>query len=323
MKILIAGLGSIGRRHIQNLLKLGVNDIIIYRHSGIHDQEFNFPIFDNLNNALKEKPDAVFITNPTALHIPVAIEAAKYGAHLFIEKPISHNLDNIDELLNIIKEKNIITFVAYQYRFHPALQKIKEFIDKGMLGKIIFGRVEVGQYLPDWHPEEDYRKAYSAKEDMGGGAILTLIHEIDYLTWILGEPESVSAVAGHFSNLELDVEDLAEISIKYKGNILGQCHIDYIQKAPTRWLKIIGDKGEIYWDYFENKVKFFNGKVWSIIYEQDNFDKNEMFLSEVKYFLECLDGKQKTIVNIESDLTVFKLALASKKSAKENKTINL
>lgn len=323
MKILIAGLGSIGKRHIKNLLKLGVKDIILYRHSGARDAEFDFPVFDDLDKALEEKPDVVFITNPTSLHMSVAIASARAGAHLFIEKPISYNIDGIEELLKIVKENGIVSFVAYQYRFHPALQKIKELINEGKLGKLIFGRVEVGQYLPDWHPDEDYRKGYSAKTNMGGGAILTLIHEIDYLTWMLGEPKSVSAVTGHFSSLEIDTEDLAELSIRYDNGALGQCHIDYIQKAPSRWLKIVGEKGEVYWDYFKNKVKFFDGKNWNILYEEDNFDKNNMFLLEVKHFLACLDGQKNPVVNIESDLKIFKLALAAKESAKENKTINL
>ncbi|MBU1179646.1 Gfo/Idh/MocA family oxidoreductase, partial [Patescibacteria group bacterium] len=231
MRILVVGFGSIGRRHVKNLLSLGVDDILLYRRSK-KGNEFNIPEYDDLDEALAQKPDAVLIANPTALHIPIAIKAARVGAHLFIEKPLSHNLEGVEELSRIIKEKGLISMIAYQYRFHPALQKIKELIDSGVLGKIIFGRVEVGQYLPDWHPGEDYRKGYSARKDLGGGVILTLIHEIDYLTWLLGKPKSVSSVAGHFSNLEIDIEDLAEISVKYENGALGQIHLDCIQKAP-------------------------------------------------------------------------------------------
>lgn len=321
MKILIAGLGSIGKRHLKNLLALGVKDIIIYRHF-VAGEPSDFPVFADIDEALAQKPDAILIANPTAFHIPVAISAANAGINIFMEKPVSHNLEKVPELIKIIEEKKLIALVGYQFRFHPALQKIKEMVSSGQLGKIIFGRAEVGQYLPDWHTGEDYRRGYAAREDLGGGVILTLIHELDYLSWILGESAEVNCTAGHFSGLEIDTEDLAEITIKYKSGALGQCHLDYLQKSPSRWLKIVGEKGEIYWDYFENKVKFFDGK-WQTIYKDENFDRNEMFLAEMKHFINCLEGKERPSVDIASDLATFNLALGAKLSAKENKIIKL
>lgn len=322
MKILVAGLGSIGKRHIKNLLFLGVEDIIIYRRQNVKDEESDFPIFTDLDEALAQKPEAILICNPTTLHIPIAIKAAKAGVNIFMEKPLSSGLEGIDELIKIIREKKIVSMVGYQFRFHPALQKIKELIGCGILGRIIFGRAEVGQYMPDWHPDEDYHKSYAGRKELGGGAILTLIHELDYLTWLLGEPESVSCVAGQYSDLDVDTEDLAEIIINYKKNIIGQCHLDYIQKSPSRWLKIIGEKGEIFWDYFENEVRLFDG-AWKIIYSDKEFKRNDMFLKEMKYFLKCVKEEAASIVDIEADLPVFKLALASKLSSKEKKTIEL
>lgn len=314
MKLLIAGLGSIGRRHLNNLLQLGAEDIIVYRHAGGRDKDFNIPFFTDLDEALSQKPKAVLICNPTALHMPVAIKAAKAGVNIFLEKPLSSDLDGVSEFIKIIEDKKIITMVGYQFRFHPALQKIKQLIDDGVLGKIIFGRVEAGQYLPDWHPGEDYSQGYAARRDLGGGVILTLIHELDYLSWILGKPESVSAISGHFSGLEIDVEDLAEITVKYKNNIIGQCHLDYLQKSPSRWLKIVGEKGEIFWDYFKNKVELFDG-AWRTVYHDADFDRNDMFLAEMKHFLACLKGEARPAVSVEEDLQTLKLALGAKESS--------
>jgi predicted dehydrogenase len=187
MKILIAGFGSIGRRHFQNLLSLGEKDILFYRSrkSTLPDEILSgFQVEKNLEKALAQKPDAVVVSNPTALHLDVAIPAARQGCHILLEKPISNSMDRIDELKKAVKVSGSRILVGFQFRYHPGLLQIKEWIQHDKIGSIYYVRTHWGEYLPDWHPWEDYHDSYSARKELGGGVLLTLSHPIDYLRWI-------------------------------------------------------------------------------------------------------------------------------------------
>ena len=170
-KFLIAGLGSIGRRHFRNLIALGEKDIILLRshHATLPDDELSgYPIETDLPTALKKyKPEAVIVANPTALHFDIAIPAAQAGCSILVEKPISHNLDRADELERAAEKGGGRLLVGFQFRFHPGLIRTKQLITDGEIGRVISANVHFGEYLPDWHPWEDYRKGYAARADMG------------------------------------------------------------------------------------------------------------------------------------------------------------
>ena len=228
MKILIAGLGAIGQRHLRNIRTvMGPEvEILAYRVRGNPDvltdtlkietgsdleTKYNLQVFHDLDQALALKPQAVFVCNPSSLHIPIALKAARAGCHLFIEKPLSHNYEHIDELMALAKSQNIQVVVGYQMRYHPCLLRLRSLLQQQTIGRVLSVRVEVGEYLPGWHTYEDYRNTYGSRQDLGGGAILSQIHEIDYLYWLFGLPRRVFALGGHLSNLEIDVEDTVEI----------------------------------------------------------------------------------------------------------------
>lgn len=176
MKFLIAGLGSIGRRHLRNLLALGERDILFYRtyRSTIADDEFaGFRVETNLEAALASGVQAVIIVNPTSLHLDVAVPAAQAGCHLLIEKPLSHSLDGIDRLQEALKASGAQVLMGFQFRFHPGLQRIAQLLQAGAIGRPVSARAQWGEYLPAWHPWEDYRLGYSARQDLGGGVVLT------------------------------------------------------------------------------------------------------------------------------------------------------
>jgi len=320
MKYMFVGLGSIGQRHLKNLRKITDDPVIAYRtnKSNIEeiDEKFNVKSFTDLKEALDEKPDVVFITNPTNLHIPVALKAADISSHLFIEKPISNNSEKIDELYKKMEKNKKNCFVGLNYRFHPSLIKIKNMLDEKDIGKILFARIQVGQYLPDWHPDNDYRLEYSARKDMGGGVVLTLIHEIDYAYWLFGEVKSVFAFTDKISNLEIDVEDVASIIMKTKDNILVELHMDYLQKPPSRSLEIIGTKGKITWDYFKGEIKIYDNKkdIWTTI-KEEGFNRNQMYEDEIKHFLNCIKEKEKPRITYKDISDVMKIVDAVKKSA--------
>ena len=328
MKILFVGLGSIGQRHLQNLRNITKDSVIAYRSCADDinelDKKYNIQSFTDIDKAFQEKPDVVFITNPTSLHMPIALKAAENNCHIFVEKPISHNLNQTDELFSTMEKNKKICFVGLNYRFHPNLIKIKELLDKNTIGKVLFARIQSGQYLPDWHPEEDYRKGCSAKKDLGGGAVLTLIHEIDYAYWLFGKIESVMAFTEKLSSLEIDVEDTAAMILKTKNNAIIELHIDYLQRPASRTTEIVGEKGTIYWDYFKNEVKLFQNKEnkWTT-FKEKSFERNKMYADELKHFLRCINNEEEPKITNNDVKEVMKIAEAVKKSAEEGKRINL
>ena len=326
MKYLFAGLGSIGQRHLTNLRTITDEPILAYRTTSTNLNKLNqqnITTYTNLNQALSENPDVTFITNPTTEHLPIAIKAAQQGSHLFIEKPISHNLEQIDQLFSLTKTNNKLCFVGFNMRFHPNLIKIKELLKKKIIGKVLFSRIQVGQYLPNWHPEEDYRKSYSAKKELGGGVVLTLIHEIDYAYWLFGEIKEVTAFTEKLSSLEIDVEDTAAIIMKTRNNSLIEVHLDYLQNPPVRNCEVIGEKGKIVWDYFTNEVKLYTNESEQWITFKEEFERNDMYKKELGHFLNCIKNNQQPAITPKEIKDVMLIIEAIKKSANEKRTIIL
>ncbi|HLO15035.1 MAG TPA: Gfo/Idh/MocA family oxidoreductase, partial [Anaerolineales bacterium] len=224
-KFLIAGLGSIGRRHFRNLIALGEKDIVLLRtrKATLPDDELSgYPVETDLGAALeKHRPEAVIVANPTAMHLDAAIPAAQAGCHILLEKPVSHSLDRLDVLQKTAAKSGSRILVGFQFRYHPTLNKARELIRSNALGKLLTVHAHWGEYLPQWHPWEDYRQSYAARPELGGGVIITLTHPLDYLRYLMGEVESLWSFNGHISPLEINVEDVAEIGLKFKDGATG------------------------------------------------------------------------------------------------------
>ena len=199
VKILIIGYGSIGKRHVNNLLSYSNLEVILVTKQKSISGSNRVRIFRNLDDAIRENPDIALITNETKFHIPVAKRLAKRGIDLFIEKPLSDSLNDMRSLEEIVKKRKLVTMVGCNFRFFPPIVNIKKLISKNQIGKIISVQVENGSYLPDWHPYEDYRRGYAAKKKLGGGVVLTQIHELDYLRWFFGKVSEVRSLSGKFS----------------------------------------------------------------------------------------------------------------------------
>jgi len=283
----------------------------------------NIKVFSSLQESLKEIPDVGIICNETSFHVKTAIQLAKHDCHLFIEKPISNSLINIKTLANLIKKKNLITMIGCDMRFHKCINKMKKIIDSGDLGTILSVRAENGSYVPDWHPWEDYRDSYASKKNLGGGVVLTLIHEIDYLYWFFGNVNEVSAITDKVSNLEISVEDIATILLRFKKNIIAEVHLDYFQQPESRNFKIVGTNGTIFWDSNSNQVLQYNNskKKWTTKFNYKNFQRNTQFIDELQYFLNCVKNKKQTINPVHEGLVPLKISLAAKKSSLLKKTI--
>jgi len=328
-RFLIIGCGSIGRRHIRNLIALDARDIIVYdiNQERLSDvaKEYNVKKYNSIDDALSQKPDVAFICTPTSLHITPALSVAKSSCHLFIEKPLSNSIEGVDELIKIVDKKQLVSLVGCNMRFHPCLVIVKELLDKKNIGRVICARVQAGQYLPDCHPWEDYRQGYSARQDLGGGIILDGIHEIDYITWFLGEVKQVFCFSGKLSSLEIDTEDTAEILLRFREGAIAEVHLDYIQRTYSRSCQIIGEEGTILWDFNDKKVSLYNAESgkWQIFYQKPNYDINEMYIEEMKHFILCIDGKNRTVQDIKSAKKVMDIALASKRASQEETVISM
>lgn len=323
-KILICGLGAIGQRHYKNLITLGYKNIIVYRtgkgvNKGYVDafsKEYKPTVFHDLVQALKEKPEIVFVTNPSSLHAKTALAAAKVGAHVFVEKPLSHMVDSdLKKLQKMLKEKKRILFVGYNLRFHPLLIKIKKIVDSGHIGKPLSANVCMGERVSGWHPWENYKKSYSSRKDLGGGVVLTQSHDLDYLSWLFGSVLSVTAKGGTRGAMGITADDIADILISYTSGVEALVHIDYLQTPPVKNLSIVGTEGSLNWDYFEGKVVLhrYNREKPEIFHQPKGFDRNDTFVDETKYFMSCIDKKQTPFNDMEESVRFLQFLLAIKK----------
>ena len=328
MKILIAGLGSIGRRHLRNLLTLGEQDILLYRthQATMPDEELQaFPVYSSLKKALLEKPDAVIVSNPTALHLDVAIPAARAGCHLFLEKPVSHSLEGIDSLQTIVNISGVRVVVGYQFRFHPGLKTVKQLLSEAVIGDLVSVQAHWGEYLPDWHPWEDFRVGYAARADLGGGVIRTLCHPLDYLRWLVGEVGSVYCTSSRRHTLGLQVEDSAHISLEFQNGVIGQVHLDYLQRPPEHSLKLIGSSGTILWNNTEGTASCYLAQdpSWKHYPVPEGFERNSMFLAQMKNFLAVVRGEQEPVCSLQDGIEALKIVQASYQSAESAHRVDL
>lgn len=328
MRFLIAGFGSIGSRHFSNLLELGQRDIIFYRthKSTLDDEELaDFTVEVDLNKALAHNPDAVIVSNPTAFHLDVAIPAARAGCDILLEKPVSHNMERVEEFRRVADSNHCRVLVGFQFRFHPGLMKIKDLLSNGRIGQPLSVRAHWGEYLPNWHPWEDYRQGYSARADLGGGVILTLSHPFDYLRWLLGEVSALWAFMESSSALEVNVEDTAEIGLRFKNECIGSVHLNYTQRPPSHWLEIIGTQGTIHWEFEKGDVDIFNVKenVWEKHSVPSNFHRNVLFLDELKHFIRVVRRETEAICNLDDGIRVQEIINCVKLSVKSGRKIRL
>jgi len=327
LKVAVIGYGSVGKRHVSNLLRMPNLEIIICTKQKIENPSIKkIKIVKSISECLKEEPDVGIISNESSYHVKIAIKLANAGIDLFIEKPLSSSLIGTKELLRIVRKKNLITQIGCQLRFHKCIKEIKQVISSKKLGKVISVRSECGSFLPDWHPSEDYSKSYAARKELGGGVVLTNIHEIDYLYWFFGEITEVFSIVKNSGSLKISADDFAVGVLKFKNDIIGEIHLDYLQKPENRNCKIIGTKGTLVWESETNLVKWYDNKKnkWIKVFKWNNYDRNLMFREEINHFINCVNDRKKSINPLELDgIITTKVALAMMKSSKTRKIIKI
>jgi predicted dehydrogenase len=329
MRFLIAGLGSIGRRHMRNLIALGETDLVLLRtHRATLPEEdlAGYPVETDLAEALrKHKPAAVIVANPTALHLDVAIPAAEAGCAILLEKPISDSLAGLDRLQAAVNRSGAGLLVAFQFRFHPSLLAARQLIADNAIGRIISAHVYFGEYLPGWHPWEDYRQGYAARADLGGGVVLTQCHSLDYLPWLVAPVEAAWGLVGKLSDLEVDVDDTAEIGVRFQGGALGTLHLDYNQQPPTHYFDVVGTGGTIRCDLADGTVHLFRGasKEWESYPLPEGWERNVMFQDEMRHFIQVARGEEQPTCPLEDGIRVMKLIAAVQESQQTGRLVAL
>ena len=297
MRILIVGCGSIGSRHAGNaagLAEAGVTDVDIERARRVSEHS-GARLFSSLDRALAWEPDGAVVAVPHHRHVEVATRLIENGCHVLIEKPISHRLEGIEGLLALADHNGRAVKVACNMRFHPGPSTLARYLPA--IGKPLFARAQVGNYLPNMRPDADYRELYCAQASRGGGVILDAIHEIDYLMWLLGPVERVTCDAGRLSDLDIDVEDYAALSLRHRHGTRSEIHMDYLQRFKRRSCEIVGTHGTLIWQS-EGKtpeacqVRIFEEKtrVWKSVYESDRLDGSEPYRAMMKGFLAVIAG---------------------------------
>lgn len=326
MKVLVAGLGSVGQRHVRNLRYLNPSaEVIAYRsrRSPLPD-DLQGPWIsetDDLEQALARGPTAALVCNPTRWHLEVALPAARAGCHLLIEKPVSHSMDGIAPLHDEVRGRRLVALVGFQWRFHPALRAVKRLLDDGSVGRVVHVNAHWGEYLPAWHPGEDYRESYAARADLGGGVLLTLCHPFDYLRWMCGEIAAVTAVTRQLSHLTLDVEDTADVLLEFESGAAGMVHLDFVQMPAVHRIELVGEDGAIRWDHANGAVQLQRRDKEHLYPAPDRFERNDMFAAEMQHFLDCLEGDVTPVISLDDGIAALAIALAAKRASAEGRRV--
>jgi predicted dehydrogenase len=337
VRILIAGLGAIGQRHARNLRSLygdGVELLALRRRrlpyvvtdslqrddSRNVEAELVVTVFEDLDEALAAGPDGVFVCTPSSRHLEIAQRAATAGCHLFIEKPVSHTLDGIERLRETVAANGLVVLIGCQWRYHPCVRWLRELLQADTLGRLVRVDIEYGDYLPDWHPYEDYRTSYAARADLGGGVVLTQIHDYDLAWWLFGPPRTVTASGGHLSALDIDVEDTAHVHLE-GGAVPVRVRQSFASGPARRSITVAGEHGCVTVDLLAARVTTDSPYVSAVSFA--GYQRNQMFLDEAKHFQACLAGQEKPAVPLEDGIAVLRVALAVKDAMRTGHAVEI
>jgi predicted dehydrogenase len=321
MKVLLVGGGSIGTRRLRNLRRLEAGLLALVEPNDARrialTNECRLLGFRSLAEGLAWRPDCAVIATPTNLHMPQALQAARAGCHLFIEKPLSHNREGIADLQREVQARALVTMVACNMRYHPGPATVKRLLDEGAIGRILTARLHTGSYLPRWRPDQDYRQSYSASPEHGG-ATLDCIHEIDLALWCFGPARFLAAATLPATTLGLETDGLAEILLRHDSGVLASVHLNFLQRDTCRCVQIIGTDGTIRWDCSAECVEVFggDGRLARVIAQPDHWQLNQMYLDELSGFLDAVRQRRPSVNPLSGGLAALEIALAAREQAR-------
>lgn len=337
MRILIAGLGAIGQRHARNLRAVYGDELelMAYRQRRLRhvvteslqldesrdvEHELGLTVFDDFDRALSRRPDAVFVCTPSSQHVALAQRAADAGCHLFIEKPLSDGLEGVEVLRATTAARGVTALVGCQWRYHPCVRRLRDAIESGALGSLRRAEFDYAEYLPDWHPYEDYRSSYAARADLGGGVVLTQIHDYDLAWWLFGPVRKLRASGGHLSTLDIDVEDT--VQARLDSDAVSVCvRQTFAERPPRRTIAVTGEHGSVQVDLLAARLVSDTPAVPSI--EFAGYERNDMFIAEARHFADCVAGAARPFVPLEDAIAVLRVALAVKDAMRSGRAVEL
>lgn len=329
-RILIVGFGSIGRRHLRLARQTLPNaDIRILRHHpGSEAPESANGVFFSMEEAVDFAPQIAVIANPAPFHVATAQALASAGAHLLVEKPLSDSLTGVAHLLETCRRQQVGLLTGYNLRFVTSLQRFRNLLSERIVGRVLSVRCEVGQFLPDWRTESDYRQSVSAQRKLGGGALLELSHELDYLRWIFGEVEWVHASLSRQSTLELDVEDTAHLSLGFMPTsdspaLIATANLDFIRHDTTRLCTAIGESGSLRWNGVSGYVELYRAgaKQWEELFRHQQ-QRDDSYLAQWSHLIDCVQQHETPLISGEDGLRVLEIIEAARSSASTGKTVS-
>lgn len=309
MKIVFFGLGSIGQRHASILFGGNKHDLYAFRSEKSREMGLGgVKELYSWDEVKSLKPDIVFITNPTFLHVKTAIKCAELGCKLFIEKPVGKDLIGLERLLKIVRRKRLVTYIAYNLRFHPVIKVLHENIK---IDPPLHMRVVCSSYLPDWRPGTDYLESYSASKKMGGGVVLDLSHELDYVSYLTGKIEKISGDYFKLSNVTKDAEDSVDV-IARTSLCPVNIHLNFLSQIKERTIKIDFKDRSVIGDLVNGEVLEY--KEGAIV-KKKKFDNpiNQSYIDQIKYFFNNIDNPQ-MMNNLLEAVYLYKKMIAFKKN---------
>ena len=331
MRIHIVGMGSVGRRHFKIAHEVFPDsEIQVSSSREFVNAEFSM-YSQNLESHSTEtpSPNLVVIATPSSFHVDIANRMLDVGAHLLIEKPVSNSSQGVAQLIKKSEEKRLVMMVGYNLRYLQSLVEFRSLLDESTVGTPLSVRAEAGHYLPHWRPEQDYRETVSARKELGGGVLLELSHEIDYLRWIFGEVDWVRATLTKQSNLEINVEDTAHIVLGFSKRsqsrqLIGSLNLDFIRHDSTRNCTVIGETGTLRWDGNKGSVSLLKKghKDWQVLY-LDNGSMDESYISEWKDLKNSIELNSKPRVSGVDGLRVIEVVEAARVSAVTGQQIDV
>lgn len=324
-RVLIVGFGSIGQRHLRIVREsLPKSDVRVLRREPGAMAEGADDCFYSLDEALAFKPQVAIIANPAPFHVRIALALARQSCHLLVEKPLSDRPEEVSELLAAASAGGIVLQVAYNLRFSPSLRDFRQWVQSGRIGRILSIRCETGQHLETWRPGTDYRQGVSACRELGGGVLLELSHELDYLRWIFGDIDWVGAWMGHQSALEINVEDTAHLLLGFRDSpvVAGACApvaalaLDFLRRDATRRCVAIGETGSLVWDGIAGSVRLCvgPGNLESEVLSEHPPVRDETYREQWRHFLSCVENKSSPLVGGHDGLAVVELVKAAWRS---------
>ncbi len=325
-RLAIIGLGSIGKRHLRLIAEIRPDIEIIVMRSGhgsvCKEEQLATKIVHSVDEVVNEGVQAAIVSSPATLHLEQSLELAKRGVHLLIEKPISHTSDRVNELLKILDENDLTAMVGYVLRYDHGAIKFKKWLDNKIKGKILHVRIECGSYLPDWRPDQNYRKTVSALPELGGGVLLELSHELDYLHWFFGESVDVQAQIRNSGTLDINVEDQADLLITSKQGYPITVQIDFNRRHVERKCRVLTTEGELIWDAVNKNVTCKLVNKENSYYEYNN-ERDYIYRTQLEVFIDCIENNNSPVVTVKDGVNVIKLIDAARNASKKGSKVIL